>query len=810
MARTAMRHRLVVAGALAAASVTALGASIPVAAGATTPRVLAGSVVANLPVGARVLGELPASRRLSIDVVLAGRDAAGLTRLVAELYDPHSARYHRFLSPAQFDAAFGAPSSSVARVRAWLRAEGLAPGALSASRLLLGASGTAATLAHALRTSFAVIALPSGRRAFANRTAPVVPAAIASSVTGIVGLDDLALAHSHLARTPRSHRAPARGAAVLLGATTAPVGAGPRACGEAQNSAVSLGAFTSPGIARYYAMTPLYALGDLGQGVRVGIQEFEPFSRADILSFQRCYATHAPLRAITVDGPKGMPNGYGSGESALDIENVIGVAPRASIDVFQTPRNDDKGQLDLLGRMVGSGDKVLTTSWGSCEPETSKNVLTTEHTILLQAQAQGQVLFAAAGDSGSTDCYPVQQGSGFPTSDNTLRAVDDPGSQQFAVSVGGTTAGPTETVWNDGGGAGGGGVSTYECMPSYQDNPAVLNLISPNPNYTTVDATTCPTAPSYLRQVPDVSAVANPATGYTVYWDKGWGPIGGTSGASPTWAAAAALVLASPYCRSLHATAGVTAESLYALAATPQRTAGLRDVTRGSNYLPTAGWSQPLYPAQPGYDEASGLGTLSLTAATRAKSGDLFHAGLASLLCYNAAPPGPATVTSVTPTTLASNAPTTLTISGTGFLPVAFAERVVVGGRSAVASCTSTTRCTAVVTGGTVGPSDLRVEVQSIATTPVGPADQVTFLPAPHVAAISARSGRVGARLAIRGSGFDGRLSVRFGPWAARIARRVSSSELIVIVPRGAGTVYVTVAARGGESAPRPTTLFRY
>jgi len=806
MARMSTRLRLVGAAALVASTVSLATAATPGTATAATTKVLAGSVLRHLPPGAKVLGALPATRRIGFEVVLAFHDPARLAALVASQYDARSASFHRFLTPAAFASRFGATSSEVGAVTGWLRAQGITPGALSANRLVLSASAPSGTLASVLHTRFALISTSTGRLAYANRTAPVVPASIATSVVGIVGLDDLSTAHTSMVRL---HRV-AAGHRALRSAprASAKMGLGPVACSYAATAAFNNGSFTASGIARYYGMTPLYGLGDAGQGVRVAIEEFEPFSSADIEKFQACYGTHAQVRAHDVVSSPG--SGPGSGESALDIENVIGAAPRASVDVFQTGTNSDASQVELLTRMVDSGDKVISTSWGSCEPETTYSVMLAEHNLLLQSQAQGQVMFAAAGDGGATDCYP----NAATTSDNWLVTVDDPASQPYVVGVGGTSAtGAGEVVWNDGGGAGGGGLSSVECMPGYQDNVAVPGLINA---YSSKNTSSCPVAPSYARQVPDVTAVADPATGYTVIVGNSWGAIGGTSGAAPLWAGAAALVLASPYCRSLGATAGVTAESLYALAATHFRSQGLRDVTSGDNAVPAAfaGDASPPpvegYPAAPGYDLASGLGSPSLTARSTSRAGDLFHAGLASLLCYDAAPPGPATVRTVVPDRVASNRPTRVAITGTGFFPVAGADHVVIDGRVLVASCSSRTRCTVVLPGLPATTANLRVQVQTIATSPAVPSDLVTFVAAPTLVAMSAHAGAPGARLVLRGSGFSGQLGVKFGIWSARILRRVSASELVVVVPPGAGDVYVTVRAVGGATVLRPAGLFRF
>ena len=244
--------------------------------------------------------------------------------------------------------------------------------------------------------------------------------------------------------------------------------------------------------------------------------------------------------------------------------------------------------------------KVISTSWGICESEGGSSTMAEENTIFQQAATQGQSVFAASGDDGSTDCQTTP-----------ALAVDDPSSQPFVTGVGGTTtttdtAPPAQTVWNESakeGGAGGGGVSAVHTMPSYQSGaPAALNVINAHSS-----GTPCGAAPgSYCREVPDVSADADPYTGYVIYYDGEWSGIGGTSGAAPLWAAFAALTNASSTCAGRPI--GFANPALYKAAGTSY-SSDFFDVTCGTNDYTPDGYSGGLYPAGTGYDMASGLGT---------------------------------------------------------------------------------------------------------------------------------------------------------------------------------------------------------
>jgi subtilase family serine protease len=346
-----------------------------------------------------------------------------------------------------------------------------------------------------------------------------------------------------------------------------------------------------------YGINPLYAAGNGGAGVTIALYELEPHLATDIQDFQDCYGTSASVTEIDVDGGAGV--GAGSGEAALDIEVAVGLAPEADVLVYQAP-NTNAAALHAYARIADDDTaQVISTSWGSCEPFMSDSDVAAEETIFQQMAAQGQTIVAAAGDDGSEDCYD-------PTSSPraTELAVDDPGSHPSVTSVGGTqltspSFPPVEQVWNEQAmqeGAGGGGISTDWAMPAFQTGPGVMSGLS--------SGDPCGASYAYCRQVPDVSAAADPRTGYIIAHNGRWGIIGGTSAAAPLWGAVTTLAAASPQCQPT-GRVGLLNPILYMLA--PSTLGALNDVTVGNNdYL---GLHGGLYPATVAYDMASGLGT---------------------------------------------------------------------------------------------------------------------------------------------------------------------------------------------------------
>ncbi len=497
------------------------------------------------------------------------------------------------------------------------------------NRLSFSLTAPASRLAGALSTGFARYRLADGRTAFANTSAPALPPSAAGLVQGVLGLSNLAL------RRPRG-RARTSATAPRSSSPASPPTSGPSPCAAATGQGNLNGSYTANQIAAAYRLSSLYGAGALGQGATVALYELEPYSPADISHFQSCYGTAASVSNVAVDG--GAGSGFGRGEAALDIENVIGLAPQTAIRVYQGP-NTDAGAYDTYAKIVTDNTaQVVSTSWGLCEALLGSSGARSENTLFQEAAVQGQSVFAASGDSGADDCG----------SRSTQSSVDDPASQPYVTGVGGTSLQsigppPSEVAWDDTGGAGGGGVSTFWGRPSYQSAAAVPQ-----------SSITCGSSGQVCREVPDVAASADPASGYVVYFHSRWTTLGGTSGAAPVWAALTALANSSSSCAGTEV--GFANPALYRAASSAYAN-DFNDITSGNNsFGGVAGFT-----AGTGYDMASGLGTPQ-------------GAALASALCADGAdsvsfvnPPG-----SQTSFAGAAITPFTVTATSTAGAPVSY------------------------------------------------------------------------------------------------------------------------------------------
>jgi hypothetical protein len=640
----------VAAGATPVASVGKTGADGHVAS-ASPHRI---GTAPHLPKGAVRIGATSASTSVQLSVGLVPRNPQELKDFIAATTTKGNAQYHHYLAKGQFASVFGPTPATIAKVTASLKAEGLKPGKVSSDGLSIPVTTTVATAGHAFGTHFTSYKLPGGVTGFANSAAPLVSGSIAADVSGITGLNTVARHQTmHTVVPPTSSTSaattgtPASGSsAVVQHSAVTPVPSGPQLCGSAvtalgktyKGSSDGKGYISAGSLAATYGMSHT---STSGAGITVGVFEMENFSTKDLAAYQSCYGTKVSVTRRTVDGgPKeavnpakigGKTTGNGI-ESLLDLEDIASLAPGAKIIDYQGVDLDKATNTNWLhtfqAMVTDDAASVLSMSYGGCEDDSDYSVIVAENYYSAEAAAQGQTILASSGDDGATDCY---EDSGSP---NTLAAsVDDPASQPYVTGVGGTTltsggtdkAAATSTAWADSGG----GTSVVWSLPSGNDYQSGFEADG-------YDGDSCDAASGYnCRQVPDVAANANPKSGYPVYYGAAWHLVGGTSGASPTWAALLAIANTQSACRS-NGPLGMINFALYQVAR-DNYAANFRDVTTGTNKA-----VQGLgYNATTGYDLPTGLGEPKAAA-------------LSAALCATVPAPakGPSTFHTVAPTRL--------------------------------------------------------------------------------------------------------------------------------------------------------------
>lgn len=515
-------------------------------------RPLKGSERNPLP-NCRVLGPADPAERLEVTVVVRASDPQGLQQrlqaIAQTVAKSRGAPLH--LSRAEYARRHGASRADLDAVREFAEAHGLAVVQEHAGRRTLVLTGTVAQFNDAFEVELQQCSHPGGT--YRGRTGPVhVPAELYGIIEAVLGLDDRPQAEPRfrMKTSPAGRRArPAR-----AGATS----------------------FTPVQLAAIYD----FPQGD-GQGECIALIELGGGYRPQDL--QTYFAgLGLPLPAVTAvsvdqaaNQPTGDPNGP-DGEVMLDIEVAGAIAPAAAIAVYFAP-NTDAGFLDAVTTAIHDDVRkpsVVSISWGGSESTWTQQAMSTMDQAFQAAAAMGITVCIAAGDSGSTD--GVSGGGNH---------VDFPASSSHVLACGGTSlqaSGTTivkEVVWNDGNpanGASGGGVSTVFDLPSWQQGLDTTDVEGAR-------------SPLSMRGVPDVSADADPQTGYNVLVDGTTAVFGGTSAVAPLWAGLIARINA-----TAGRSAGFVNPALYG------ESSALHDITQGNN----GGFA-----ASPGWDACTGLGS---------------------------------------------------------------------------------------------------------------------------------------------------------------------------------------------------------
>ncbi len=521
-----------------------------------------------MTIGAPLPDEAPSRVAVSLRVA----DPAGLRALLSAQQDPASPLWHHWITPAEFGARFGQPAAVIERVTAWLGSTGLVV-RVAPDRIYLEAMGTAAQVNQLFGIRLHLAAGAAGRTFRTFTGTPRLPDGLAPVVLTVQGLDT---------RMRFSRRLP-------IGRK-------------------NFNSFGPQDLRRFYDIQPLLDQGFTGRGAHLAVlaAAVEPPEMVHLEDIEYFYGSVSDTRAeLVIDS---LPNPHndvdpepgGRQEQEMDVELQTVAAPGAATVTLVLPPASEiftTGIQSIVNDLQETAPiSAVSTSYGGCELQglSTGDGMAAEQ-LIQQGNAEGQTWASAAGDDGADDC---RDGSG--------PAVDFPSSIPEIVAVGGTETNAAfdkngampgwwqEVVWNDGqyGGAGGGGVSTIFSKPDWQAG------VSPADGY---------------RDLPDVSFLSSPLPG--VVADNSLAgqlsPNGGTSDAAPLSAGIFALIG-----DRIGGRLGGVNPVLYALgkAQLDGGVAAFHDVTSGNNsFNGVTG-----YAAGPGFDLASGWGSLDVAVAAAA------------------------------------------------------------------------------------------------------------------------------------------------------------------------------------------------
>jgi kumamolisin len=645
------------------APLTALsGPALASTPGPNTPEAVSSGVTAAALPGATVFGTTPADTPETVSFILRERNIGFLKAAV-------TSGIRGYLSVSQFAAAFGQTDANVSALKSYLAQYGIRTN-VYADNVDVSATGTAGEFDAALAVTqkqYHVPAVPGSnglasipaQNVHSNTKSPLLPYHLSKFVLAILGLSNYGPYVSNTAHVNSKVVKPQPSSSTECLALTGL----PNACNLPSNFASN------------YGLDGLYNKGADGKGQTLAIVTLAAVDPGAPQYFWSNIA-HVPStgRSFTVDnidgGPGAPSDASGSGETDLDLEQSGSLAPGANVIDYQAP-NTDPGFVD--GFFTAASQNTASTvsaSWGESETVVRAAILAGQEAstyvqafdeAFLEMGIQGQSMFLSSGDQGAYDA--------INDLGTTNLAVDTNADSPYVTAAGGTTLPWTATLTGPDGtatvsvpqqrawgwdylwapiaqvsgeteaeaaesniGGDGGGFSTVEPTPLYQNvtsgthNFHAVEYLTPTDYQTIVAGLTEPTAWSFNptppvtsgygsgRALPDVSADADPYSGYLLYEPSfagvgapvlqgGWG---GTSFVAPQLNGSAAVIDS-----SLGHRVGLWNPSIYNSAFSFSGHAA------GFTELDQAGTSNDnLYytgnPGQP-YNEAVGLGYPNLT-----------------------------------------------------------------------------------------------------------------------------------------------------------------------------------------------------
>jgi hypothetical protein len=521
-------------------SAVALMAAPGLAWGQPGQKTVAGEVpppVAQLVASSR--GAHLASATLSLNVNLTVRESTKLQEVIAAASTPGSPSYGHYLSEAEYMAGYAPTDAQVAAVESWLGSQGLDVAGVSKDNLLVSVEGSTAAIEQAFGVSINDYA-NAGKEFFANDRAPSVPADLA--VTAVSGLSDYYKPVTTNTCYPST---------TVCGLDGEEIRTAYDITGNAEGETIAYTLWGKP----------------------VPQKAYENYASATKTPLLKVGAGNEAIEFKEVGGASSINN---EPEITVDTESAHLVAPKAH-HLYYLAKEDNLTQLETAANEAASSTaNVISNSW-EAEGLPCNSIDPGFESILQMAAGLGKTFFYSTGD------YGAAHGCAYPS------------SSQYVTAVGGTELelGAGSSWKNEKAIKNGGDCNNGIPRPSWQTGIGTP-LVYPSTSCTG-------------RVTPDVSAVScaskeeetTKGECFLFVTNEVAGTGGGTSLATPVWAAAAA-VWNHNNAEASRPGIGFADPLIYALGNDPVTYArDFHDVTEGSNG----------FAAAKGWDEATGWGS---------------------------------------------------------------------------------------------------------------------------------------------------------------------------------------------------------
>lgn len=539
----------------------ALGLSLVVAAlaatatAADTAKAVTAMRVPGILSEATLVGRVPGTIVMNMSMSLAPASQSAFEAYSNAVSNPRSKLYHQFLTPAQIGTKFGASTSTVNQAVSFLKSKGMTVKMVADNHLVILFTGTAAKVESAFGIHLNDYSDPgrtNGPKKFpCYDTIPKVPASFASKVVSIGGLDGAYRPVRRSTLTPSLAR-------------------------TLYNSAALYGT----GVKRN-------SVGRKGEGVNIGITNFDSFSLTDARQFVSTYLgnlTDPPIfTKVSVGGSNAeayFPGLLGGGvEGNLDIQEVLANAPYSHVFIYDGSYTNfaftfDQFFFDYVATLAQEAQDnlvdVVTESYGFYSGADVATYIQAAHNQHVAMSLQGITYLVASGDNG-TDIGRFD----YPDFDPECLLV---GGTVATVNASGNRV--SEVGWI---GSGSGYVNTpydFNVLPSYQTGPGVPTEIN-------------------RRLFPDVAVHAagsnDPNTdlfyeGFAIAYQGFFTGVSGTSGASPLLTGELGIILQDLGARGLADSApngrprfGRLNDFIYQLGSSSSYSGAFLDITSGDS-----------------------------------------------------------------------------------------------------------------------------------------------------------------------------------------------------------------------------------
>ena len=352
-----------------------------------------------------------------------------LQQFINDIHDPNSPRFHHWITAAEFGQRYGVPAAGIAAVTSWLESQGFKVNLVYPNQMVVDFTGSAGQIRQAFRTEIHHL-LVNGHAHIANMSDPQIPASLASTVAGVISLNDFR-PHPMLKR--RANYTVGNGYYLVVPADLATI----------------------------YNFNPAFAAGYSGQGQTIVlIEDTDLYTTADWDTFRSTLglATAYPLGSLAQVHPPSSPTnnctdpGYNGDdvEATLDVEWASAGAPSAAIELASCADTINFGGFIALENLLnasGTPPAIVSISYGGSESYLGASSNAFISSLYQQGVTEGVSVFVSSGDEGaaSSDADEAYAENGITVSGFT--------STPYNVSVGGTDfadtyQGTNATYWN--------------------------------------------------------------------------------------------------------------------------------------------------------------------------------------------------------------------------------------------------------------------------------------------------------------------------------------------------------------------------